>query len=74
MKTEFFNVIFSNEFRACHDDLNAWTHDWVLHECFQKARIMRKQGCVSVMFLTEIVSSTILWPFQATEIKLNTQR
>ena len=74
MKMEFFNVIFSNEFRVSLDILDTLAYERVLHECPQQARIMRHQGALSVMFLTAMAGSTIIRPFQVTEgIKLNAQ-
>ena len=74
MKIDLFNATFPNEFRASPDDLDVRAQDWVLHECLQQAHIMRHQGCESVMFLTDIVGSTILRPLQVTEgVKLNAQ-
>ena len=40
MKTNFFNLIFINEFRLSLDVLDAWAYDLVFHECPQKACIL----------------------------------
>ena len=51
MKTDFYNLIFSNEFRINLDGPDAWPYGWVLHNYHQQACIMRGQSGGSVMFL-----------------------
>ena len=61
---DFFNVIFSNKFRANLKGLHVWACDWVLYEYPQQVLIIQYSGRWSVMILTGSIGSTILWPFK----------
>jgi transposase len=75
MKTDFSNVIFTDECRATLDGPDGWAYGWVLHGHPQQTRIRRQQGGGGVMFWAGIVGNTLIGPFKVPQgVKLNAER
>ena len=75
MKTDFSNVIFTDECRATLDGPDGWASGWVLHDRPQQTRIKRQQGGGGVMFWAGIVGDTLIGPFEVADgVKLNAER
>lgn len=64
MKTDFSNVIFSDECRASLDGPDGWASGWVLLNSQTPTRIRRQQGGGGVMFWAGMIDNEIIGPFR----------
>ena len=64
MKTDFRNVLFTDECRASLDGPDGWSSGWILHGRQPGVRIRRQQGGGGVMFWAGIKEDTITGPFK----------
>ena len=64
MKTDFRNVLFTDECRATLDGPDGWSSGWILHGRQPGVRIRRQQGGGGVMFWAGIKGDTIIGPFK----------
>ena len=64
MKTNFENVLFTDESRATLDGLDGWMSGWLLNGTTQQSKIRRQQGSGGVMIWVGIVNNQIVGPFR----------
>ena len=64
IKTDFRNVLFTDECRATLDGLDGWSSGWILHGRQPGVRIRCQQGGGGVMVRAEIKEDTIIGPFK----------
>ena len=64
MKTDFKNVIFTDEFRVTLDGPDGWASGWILNGHQPGVRIRRQQGGGGVMFWAGIKGNVITGPFK----------
>ena len=64
MKTNFQNVLFTDESRATLDGPDGWSSGWILHGRQPGVRIRRQQCWGGVMFWAGINEDTIIGPFK----------
>lgn len=72
MKTNFENVLFTDEMRATLDGPDGWDRGWVLHGSNAPSRLRRQQGGGGVMIWAGIIQGEIAGPFKVEEgVKMN---
>lgn len=72
MKTDFKNVIFTDECRATLDGPDGWASGWILNGRQPGVRIRRQQGGGGVMFWAGIKGDVIIGPFKVEPgVKIN---
>ena len=64
MKTDFRNVLFTDECHATLEGPDGWSSGWILHGRQPGVRIRRQQGGGGVMFWAGIKGDTIIGPFK----------
>ena len=64
MKTNFKNVLFTDEFRATLDGPDGWMSDWLLNSTTPQGKIRRQQGSGGVMIWAGIINNQIVGPFR----------
>ena len=64
IKTDFRNVLFTDECRATLDGPDGWSSAWILHGRQLGVRIRRQQGGGEVMFWAGIKGDTIIGPLK----------
>ena len=64
MKTDFQNVLFTDECRATLDGPDDWSSDWLLYGRQPEVRIRRQQGGGGIMFWAGIKGDSIIGPFK----------
>ena len=64
IKTDFHNVLFTDECRATLDGPDGWSSGWLLHGCQPEVGIRRQQCGGGVMFWAEIKGDSIIGPFK----------
>ena len=73
VKTNFSNVIFTDESRVTLDGPDGWTRGWVQNGRQSLYRIRRQQGGGGVMIWAGIIGNEVIGPFKVEEgVKLNT--
>lgn len=74
LKTNFENVLFTDECRATLDGPDGWASGWVLHQHEVKTRSRRQQGGGGVMIWAGIIGDQVLGPFMVEKgVKLNSE-
>ena len=74
MKTDFRNVLFTDECRATFDGLDGRSSGWILYGWQPVVRIRRQQGAGGVMFWAGIKGDTIIGLFTVeAAIKVNSE-
>lgn len=74
LKTNFENVLFTDECRATLDGPDGWAKGWVVDGQSTTTRISRQQGGGGVMFWAGIMGSSLLGPFRVDDgVKLNSE-
>ena len=64
MKTNFENVLFTEESRATLDGPDGWMSGWLLNGTTPQSKIRRQQGGGGVMIWAGIISNQIVGPFR----------
>ena len=64
MKTNFENVLFTDESRATLDGSDGWMSGWLLNGTKPRSKIRRQQGGGGVMIWAEIINDQIVRPFR----------
>ena len=73
VKTNFSNVIFTDESRVTLDGPDGWTREWVQNGRQSLYLIRRQQGFGGVMIWAGIIGNEVIGPFKVEEgVKLNT--
>lgn len=67
LKTDFNNVLFTDECRATVDGPDGWSKVWVSNGAQTPFRIRRQQGGGGVMFWSGIIGEDLLGPFKVPE-------
>jgi transposase len=74
MKTDFKNVLFTDECRATLDGPDGWSSGWILHGRQPEVRMRRQQGGGGVMFWAGIKGGSIIGPFKVEQgVKINSE-
>ena len=74
MKTNFWNVLFTDECRATFDGLDGRSSGWILYGWQLGVRICRQQGAGGIMFWAGIKGDTIIGLFKVEAgIKINSE-
>ena len=74
IKTDFQQVLFTDECRASLDGPDCWATGWVLHGREAGTRFRRQQGGGGVMFWAGIKGDQLLGPFRVPEgVKINSE-
>ena len=63
MKTNFENVLFTDEFQATLDGPDGWMSGWLLNGTKPQSKIRRQQGSGGVMIWAGIINNQIVGPF-----------
>ena len=64
MKTDFHNVLFTDECRATLDGPDGWSSGWLLYGRLPEVRTRRQQGGRGVMFWAGIKGDSIIEPIK----------
>ena len=64
MKTNFENVLFTEESRATLDGPDGWMSGWLLNGTTPQSKIRRQQGGGGVMIWAGIINNQIVGPFR----------
>ena len=62
MKTNFENVLFTDESRATLDGPDGWMSAWLLNDTTPQSKIRQQQGGGGVMIWAEIINNQIMDP------------
>ena len=74
MKTDFRNVVFTDECRATLDGLDGRSSGWILYGWQPGVRTRRQQGAGGVMFWAGIKGDTITGRFKVeARIRINSE-
>ena len=74
MKTNFANVLWTDECRATLDGPDGWSKGWLLTGQSPTIQTRRQQGGGGVMFWAGIINDTIVGPFRVPDgLKMNSQ-
>ena len=72
LKTDFNNVIFTDESRVTLDGPDGWTRGWVVNGRQSAYRLRRQQGGGGVMIWAGIIGKEVIGPFMVEEgVKMN---
>ena len=64
MKTNFENVLFTDESRTTLDGPDGWMSGWLLNGTTPQSKIRRQQGGGGVMIWAGIINNQIVGPFR----------
>ena len=64
MKTNFENVLFTDESRATLDGQDGWMSGWLFNGTKPQSKIRRQQGGGGVMIWAGIINNQIVSPFR----------
>ena len=64
MKTNFENVLFTDESRATLDGPDGWMSGWLLNNTTPQSKIRRQQGGGGVMIWAGIINNQIVGTFR----------
>ena len=74
MKTDFSNVIFSDECRATLDGPDGFSRGWILDKTSTPSRLVRQQGGGGVMFWAGLHGKNLVGPFRVPDgLKMDSQ-
>ena len=75
LKTNFSQVVFTDEARAILDGPDGWDKGWVVDDQEPQSRFRRQQGGGGVMFWVGIIGNTLIGPVRVPDgVKVNSEQ